>query len=188
MSQKLTDTITIYDREDWGARDWRDYTDQGWDAHEVFIHHTDDTATWLDSFTDQCARMQSYQNYHMDVKGWDDIGYHVVAFPEFTTAAGTYVPARLFKGRPRDHVPAAQEGHNSGTLAIAVVAAGNARMTRNTRYAIGVYLNYLKDHGAPLRWMGGHRDVTATSCPGDGIYYYDLPALEDATNLKQYFA
>lgn len=186
MSQKLTDTITYYDRGDWGARDWRDYTDQGWDAHEVFIHHTDDTATWLDSFADQCARMRGYQNFHMDVRGWDDIGYHAVVFPEFTTAAGTDIPARIFQGRPRDHVPAAQANHNSGTLAVCVVGAADTRMKRNQRYAVEVYLNHLLKAGAPLRELGGHRDVTATACPGDGIYSKDLAIIRDATNLKRY--
>src|SRR5215213_9146051 len=140
MPEHLTDTITWYAREDWGARDWRGFADQGWDAHEVFVHHTDDTATWLDSFQDQCARMHGYQDYHMDVKGWDDIGYHAVVFPDFKAGDGSTIPARVFQGRPRDHVPAAQLNHNTGTLAIAVVAAADARMTRNQRYAVGVYI------------------------------------------------
>lgn len=183
---KLTGSITLYEREDWDARHWRDFTDQGWDAHEVFIHHTADRAAGLDSFAAQAARMRGYQNYHMDSNGWDDIGYHAIVFPEFTTASGTEIPARIFAGRPRDHVPAAQGGHNAGTLAIAVVADGDNRMTRNTRYAIEVYLNWLQGRGAPLRTLGGHRDVTSTSCPGNGIAWFDLPIIRNATNLEKY--
>ena len=186
MSEKLTDSITYYDRSDWNARAWKDFTDQGWDAGEVFIHHTADTATYIDSFEDQVKRMQSYQDYHMNVKGWDDIGYHAVVFPEFTTAAGTDVPARIFGGRPRNHVPAAQENHNHGTLAVAVVAAGDYHMKRNQRYAVEVYLNHLLKAGAPLKTLGGHRDVTSTSCPGDGIYEDDLPIISNAADLRWY--
>lgn len=186
MSIKLTDSITLFERDDWGARPWRDFTDQGWDADEVFIHHTADTAAGIDSLSEQKARMRSYQDFHMDTRGWSDIAYHDIVFPEFTTSSGTDISARIFQGRPRDHVPAAQEGHNTGTLAIAVVATGNTRMTRNTRYAVGVYINWLKERGAPLKKLGGHRDVVATACPGDGIYEIDLPILRDVTNLKDF--
>ena len=184
--QKLTDTVALYSREDWGARKPGPMTEQGWDAHEVFIHHTDDTATWLDSLDDQKKRMRGYQDFHMNVRGWSDIGYHAVVFPDFKTHSGTEVPARVFQGRDRNKVPAAQEGHNSGTLAIAVVGAADARMSRNTRYAVEAYINWLKREGAPLRELGGHRDVTATQCPGDGIYSKDLPVIRDATNLRKY--
>lgn len=184
--QKLTNNISLYSREDWGARTPGDMTEQGWNAREVFIHHTDDTATWLDSLDDQKARMRGYQNFHMNVRGWSDIGYHAVVFPEFTTHSGTEIPARIFQGRDRNYVPAAQEGHNRGTLAVAVVGAGDSRMLRNQRYAVEVYLNWLKEEGAPLRTLGGHRDVTSTSCPGNGIYTKDLPILRDATNLERY--
>lgn len=185
MSVKLTDNITFFEREDWGARPWRDFIDQGWDAHEVFIHHTADSAAGINSLSEQKARMRVYQNFHMDTRGWSDIAYHAIVFPEFT-AGDNEISARIFQGRPRNHIPAAQEGHNTGTLAIAVVAAGNARMTRNSRYAIEVYLNYLKDKGAPLKTLGGHRDASSTECPGDGIYNLDLPILRSATNLNRF--
>jgi len=184
--QKLTDNISLYSRQDWDARAAGDMTEQGWNAHEVFIHHTDDTATWLDSLDDQSARMRAYQDFHMKVRGWSDIGYHAVVFPEFTTASGTDIPARIFQGRERNYIPAAQAGHNRGTLAVAVVGADNARMKRNQRYAVEVYLNWLKGEGAPLRTLGGHRDVTSTACPGDGIYEKDLPVIRDATDLKKF--
>jgi hypothetical protein len=188
MSIKLTDSITFYEREDWGARPWRDYTNQGWDAHEVFIHHTADSAAGLDSLNEQKARVRGYQNFHMDTRGWSDIGYHVIVAPGFTTSSGTDIPGRLFEGRPRNHVPAAQEGYNSNTLAIAVIATGDARMPRSARWAIEVYLDWLKDRGAPLKTLGGHRDAPgqSTECPGDGIHNLDLPILRSASNLDKF--
>lgn len=186
MSVQITDSITLFERDDWNARKWRDFVDQGWDADEVFLHHTDDTAAGLNTLDEQKARMRVYQDFHMDTRGWDDIAYHIVVFPEFTTSSGTDIPARLFQGRPRDHVPAAQENHNSDTLAIAFVGAGNARTTRNARYAVEAYLNWLKDRGVPLKTLGGHRDVTATACPGNGIYSQDLPIIRSATGLREF--
>jgi hypothetical protein len=186
MSVKLTESITFYERDEWGARPWRTFISQGWDAEEVFIHHTADSASGLDSLPEQKTRMRGYQDFHMDTRGWSDIAYHAIVFPGFITSNGTEVPGRVFQGRPRNHIPAAQERHNTETLAVAVVAAGNARMGRSARYAIEVYLNYLKDKGSPLKTLGGHRDVSSTECPGDGIYKLDLPIIRDATSLRKF--
>jgi hypothetical protein len=186
MSFKLTPQVTVFEREDWGYRTACGLATQGWDAREVFIHHTDDTAAGIGSLQDQIARMRDYQNFHINTRGWCAIGYHYVAFPEFVSDAGNHIYARIFEGRPRNAVPAAQEGHNAGTLAVCVVGAGDARMDDSQRYAVEVLLNWLKDQGAPLRTLGGHRDVTATSCPGNGIYGRDLPILRSATGLRAY--
>jgi hypothetical protein len=190
MSVKLTESITFFERDDWDARPWRTFTNHGWDAHEVFIHHTADTAAGLDTLAEQKARMRGYQNFHMDTRGWSDIAYHAIVFPGFSTDKDSdlEISGRIFQGRPRNHVPAAQENYNSETLAIAVVATGDARMPRSARYAIEVYINYLKDKGAPLKTLGGHRDAPgqATDCPGDGIHDEDLPIIRRATNLKKF--
>lgn len=174
MATKLTDSITLYDREDWGAAQPRDMTEQGWDAHEVFLHHTSDTAAGLFSLGEQCARMRYYQRLHMGAEGheaWADIGYHFVAFPPFVTPAGTEVPARLFQGRERHFVPAAQEGHNRGTLAVCVVGNYQKQVVpRNVIYAVEVLLKDLMSRGAPLKTLGGHKDVVSTECPGRNLY------------------
>lgn len=183
MSVSITPKVTLFEREEWGYRTAGPLVTQGWNAHEVFVHHTDDTAAGIDTLTEQKARMRSYQNFHIDGRGWNAIGYHYVVFPEFGS-----VYARIFEGRPRDRVPAAQEGHNTGTLAVCVVGAGDARMDDSQRYAVEQLLKWLKDDGAPLRTLGGHRDVTATSCPGDGIYAKDLPIIRSATDLRRYGA
>lgn len=181
MSVKLTEKVTLFEREDWGYYTTGSLAQQGWNAHEVFIHHTDDTAAGINSLEEQKTRMRDYQHFHIVGRGWNAIGYHYVVFPEFGS-----VYARVFEGRPRYAVPAAQEGHNTGTLAICVVGAGDARMDDSQRYAVVQLIKWLKDGGAPLRTLGGHRDVTATACPGDGIYRSDLPILRSGTGLTRY--
>lgn len=181
MSIKLTEKVTLFERHDWGYRSKGGLDVQGWDAHEVFIHHTDDTAEGLHSLAQQSARMREYQDFHINVRGWNAIGYHYVVFPEY----GDFY-ARVFEGRPRNAVPAAQLGHNAGTLAICVVGAAQRRMDDSQRYAVEQLIIWLSEAGAPLRTLGGHRDVTPTACPGDGIYTRDLPIIRAATTLRKY--
>lgn len=178
---KLTDTISLYSRADWRARDPRPMDYQGWDAHEAFLHHSADALP--EAYYDlerQKAKMQSIQNYHMDTKGWSDIAYHFVIFQPY----GSIPYARIFQGRERCWVPAAQEGHNFGTLPICVVGdftPGHDWLQRNTRYAIEVLLNYYPK----LTTLGLHRDVYQTECPGDNIAGQLQPIL-DATNLRRF--
>lgn len=188
MSVELSESITLYLREEWGARRARPGTaEQGWNAREAFIHHTADSYRGLDSFEEQCARMRAYQDLHMNLSdprhGWNDIGYHFVVFPPFQHR-GEEIPARVFQGRDRNLVPAAQLGHNEGTLAVCVV--GNYEsdfLHRNTIFALEVLLTRYDK----LRYLGGHRDVVSTSCPGDRLYS-ELSRIAKVAGLKRYHA
>lgn len=182
MPIELSPTITLYLRDDWAARrPADDMASQGWDAHEAFLHHTADSPKYRD-LDDQKRLMRGYQDFHMDTRKWSDIAYHFVVFEGFTTAAGTEIPARVFQGRERCYVPAAQEGHNRGTLAVCIV--GNYEqdfLHANTRYAVEVLLNRYDD----LRTLGGHRDVFGTSCPGRNVMRY-LPRIAEVCGLRVY--
>lgn len=179
MSIRITPTITLYERSDWGARHWRDFTHQG-SPDEAFIHHsTDRLAEHVDTLAEMKAIMKAIQRFHMDTNGWDDIAYHAVVFQPY----GHRKYARIFQGRPIDHVPAAQALHNNGTLAVCVV--GNFdhddSVKDNTRHAIEVFLGTVNT----LRTVGGHRDVVNTECPGDTLYR-QVPIIARASHLKLY--
>lgn len=186
MSYKLTDTITVYERDDWGARPWRDFTPQSWPS-EVFIHHgAESNAEQMTSLAKQVQAMRATQNFHMGPqRGWSDIAYHYVVFQPY----GNVRHARVFEGRPVRHVPAAQLGHNTGTLAICVYGNfdGDDQVKANTRYAIDVLLTRkpsLTGCGA-VETLGGHRDVTQTTCPGNALYA-QLGTIADGAHLRRY--
>lgn len=178
-AERLTKNIILVPRADWDARAWRGYTPQI-SAHTGFIHHTTDRlAEHVDTLPEQKACMRAIQRYHMDTNGWDDIGYNYVVFQPY----GNRTYARIFEGRPRTHVPAAQLNHNTNTLA--VVVFGNFdhddSVKRNTRYALEVLItDKFKPFG--VRKIGGHRDVVSTDCPGDTLYR-QIPRIADAVNL-----
>jgi hypothetical protein len=88
-------------------------------------------------------------------------------------------------------VPAAQQGHNTGTVAICVVGdfrSGHDQLKDNTRFAIEVLLKWLQNHDdsrfdLPLRTLGGHGDVFPTECPGANIRRA-IPTIAGAADLS----
>lgn len=166
----------LYWREDWNARAPRAITRQS-SPHEAFLHHSDDPHPELfDHLDEQKAHMRQLQNFHMDTRGWSDIAYHWIVFQAFGSVQG----ARAFRGRRPDWVPAAQLGHNTGTLAVCVVG-GDQPLKDDTEALILRLLSRYKN----LRTLGGHRDVTPTSCPGDPIYRR-VPTLAKRAGLRTF--
>ena len=169
--------MRIYKRAEWRARPARPMTPQQ-APREAFIHYTDDVqvSRW-DTLAKQKDKMRQIQSFHMDGRGWSDIAYHYVVFQPY----GSLRRARVFQGRVSGYVPAAQEGHNTGTIAICVVAGPGVKIKRNTRYAIE---QVIRRHPS-LRTVGGHRDVVATSCPGDDLYA-QIPTIARAARVRVY--
>lgn len=155
-----------YPREVWGARPPKSLTMDG-PKHTVFIHHSDGLGNAFTTKAEQRACMRSIQNYHMDHNGWNDIGY---AFVVFQPEGSILHHARVYDGRNVHAIPAAQLGHNTGTIPVCVV--GNFQIERVQRVTkerlIEVVRNLKKEFG--IHSIKGHRDVNQTDCPGDHLY------------------
>lgn len=169
----LTDNIQVHERADWRARQPIAVTSQP-TPHEAFIHHgaeSDKEARAITNQSETLAAMRGIQNFHMDDNKWNDIGYHYVVFQPH----GDLRFAHICEGRMVRHLPAAQLGHNTGTVAICIYGTidGADPLHDNTVYAIAKLLNGTRGHKTgitSIETVGGHRDVTQTSCPGDMIY------------------
>lgn len=169
--------LRIYSRQEWGAKPPTRRMTRQTSPSEAFIHYSASTgASKLNSFAKQSAAVRAIQDYHQGQE-WADVGYHyIVCQPYFPLRR-----ARVFRCRNTMYTPAAQAGHNTGTIAICVIADGSNELKRNTRYAIEQLLRY---HGS-VKSVGGHRDVVSTSCPGDKIYRA-LPIVARAAGKKLY--
>jgi hypothetical protein len=127
---------------------------------------------------EQCEHMRGLQNFHMDTRGWSDIAYAYIVFQPY----GKLTRARVFEGRDYHKVPAAQLGHNTGTLPICVV--GNFErdgVKRNTRFVIE---QLIRKHSS-VKVVGGHCDVVSTSCPGQHLYA-QVPVIAKAAGVRTY--
>lgn len=89
----------------------------------VSVHHGGPVGKPRWTFRSAAATWRSFQSYHQG-KGWNDIGYHL----------GVDGRGRLYAGRPVGTLPAAVEGHNSGSVAIVFMQDGRYhKLTRRQR-------------------------------------------------------
>lgn len=155
--------MNIIERRQWGARPSKSEVDHQPLAAiaEVFVHHADQPGAGVKGQEQAAAIVREIQNFHMDQRGWSDIGYHFVIVPNSNPLGRAWI----FAGRELTTVPAAQLGHNFGTAAICIVQADPEPLARNTRWRCGRLARRIPQ--APR--LRGHYEVTATTCPGTVI-------------------
>ncbi|CAL8105813.1 unnamed protein product [Calicophoron daubneyi] len=152
--------VTVVSRSEWGARSPVEKTLMHDPKPYAIIHHT---ATSTCS-GDHCKTvMKGIQNFHMDTRGWSDIGYN------FLVGADGVV----YEGRGWGVLGTHARGWNNVSYGFSVV--GNFMTNTPTQAALSairamieqaVKRGYLTQTYNVL----GHRDVGNTSCPGDAFY------------------
>lgn len=89
-------------------------------------------------------------------RGWADIGYHF-----FITKDGTIQP-----GRSVERTPAAQLGHNAGTIAVSLHGLAEKRFTQAQLDSLAAFCRAVQEayRGRALRFRG-HCEVANKACP-----------------------
>ena len=128
----------------------------------LFVHYSDSPGRSLDTFAEQRDAIRAIRDYHVNTRGWSDIGYSYVLTQPWGTRAGK---VRVWTGRGRYRIPAAQMGANYGNLAVCVIGNAHEPVAKRT---VGAIADLAKRVGA--RDIKGHRDVNDTDCPGDRLY------------------
>jgi N-acetylmuramoyl-L-alanine amidase len=143
---------------------------------ELYIHHTV-TSNRRRSRAEERRHMRELEDFHL-ARSFLTIGYSFVLFPS----------GRLYEGRGPRGLPAAQGGHNTGTLAIACVGDYRTdQLTRRMKARLVVAaVNVRVRRGVQL--LGGHREAPnlreATECPGQNIMRW-LPTLARRARLRR---
>ncbi len=176
----------IHPRSDWGARAPAGSISTAPDLKLAVVHHADTANDYSPS--DVPGILRSIQAFHIEGRGWSDIGYNF-AVDKF---------GGMWEGRSGSldgySVGAHAEGFNTST--IGVVALGNyetAQPTNDLISSIGEVIAWrfanafidptstvaFTSGGSPTIPAGvtvnlprvvGHRDVGATDCPGQFLY------------------
>lgn len=108
-------------------------------------------------------------------RGWAGIGYHF-----FIRKDGT-----LEKGRDIEKVPAAQEGNNTGTIAICLHGLEREKFTEaqfNTLRALCTQIDRAYGRGINRITFHGHCEVAAKACPV--FIYQDVLGIDKAGRLS----
>lgn len=159
--------LGIVTRGSWGARATR-CTSRDASKSRMAIHHT------VGPSQNPERQMRGIQRYHMDSRGWCDVGYHFLVGAD----------GRVFEGRPLHLLGAHVGGNNTGNIGISFIgcfhSSGCASSWGSTRPSAAAIEGAGRLLGALSRLYGialdtsrvrGHRDHSGqtTSCPGEHL-------------------
>ncbi|WP_435203069.1 N-acetylmuramoyl-L-alanine amidase [Janibacter sp. GS2] len=181
----------IITRAQWGADEsLRRQDPQYGTVRGGFVHHTASTNTYTSEQV--AAQLRSIYTYHVQGRGWNDIGYNYLV--------DKY--GRIFEGRyggvDKAVVGAHTGGYNSQSFAMSALGdyqnGGQPTAAMVDSYA-KLYAWKLGQHevdatssvtiyGRQFDAISGHRNAMSTSCPGDSLYA-QLPKIRQAAHVLQ---
>uniref|UniRef100_A0A0K8TH54 Peptidoglycan-recognition protein n=1 Tax=Lygus hesperus TaxID=30085 RepID=A0A0K8TH54_LYGHE len=149
-------------RDSWGARPPNGVTPLNLPVPYVVVHHS--YIPPLCHTEDECKRdMRAMQDAHQLVNGWQDIGYNFAVGGE----------GSVYEGRGWDVVGAHAVSYNVKSIGICMIGdfvenLPPAAQIQSLRELIeaGVQLGYI----SPDYKLIGHRQVSATECPGQALF------------------
>lgn len=148
--------IEIIARSEWGARSPRRRSTIPLPTQQLWLHHSAGSERGA-------AGVRAIQNFHMDIRGWSDIAYSYLVDRE---------SLQVFEGRGAGVLGGHTFGRNAVSHGICVM--GNFDVADVSDGLLGTVADLVR-HGHQQQWWpsmlsGGHRDVRATSCPGNNLY------------------
>ena len=110
--------------------------------------------------------VETIHEYHKS-KGWAGIGYHYYVRKD----------GSIYKGRPEEYAGAHCPGVNTSSIGICAEGDFNQEeMSAEQENSIIELVAYVKEEH-DIEYVKGHREILATSCPGDN---YPLDEIRDA--------
>lgn len=163
--EQMAYRLSVVRRGAWGARDPKNPpTKVKWTSKTpTRVHHTATSAPrwrpWLFGsrlIAKEKAHVREIQNYHMNVRGYNDIGYNYLIMPS----------GRVYIGRG-GHVQGAHTyGHNNDC---GIAFVGNYNVDKMTRAQKKAYYKLRQVVGIAGGKEYPHKATFATSCPGSNV-------------------
>lgn len=152
--------MDIITRKDWGARKRKSAPETVAPAtrRAVMAHHSTGEELGREDYPEWVRQIQTH---HMDVNGWQDIGYNFLVSP-----AGD-----IFEGRGWDAVGAHCSGYNAPAIGVCVLGEyGTGTVTDAAMGALVELLAEAERRAGHDLEQEGHRDRFSTACPGSVLY------------------
>ena len=129
---------------------------------EIILHCADTRPDWMDGHP-VAEKVAEIRRWHVEQRGWRDIGYHWVIDRD-----GAVAP-----GRRESEIGAHVEGHNRGTIGICLLGGHGAsasdpfekNFTAAQAAAMKRLICAIKGRTA-IGKVSGHNDYAAKACPG----------------------
>lgn len=157
------DDLVLVERDVWNARAPKSRVHDDWTNAPLVWHHTADAYTGGNRASN-VDHAQAMQYFHQNVRGWADIAYNFLVFPN-----GDVFVGRGFEVRGAGAADGSREW-NKGYIHVAFV--GDFRTKEPTAAAVAasnLLVEHLRSRGARIPKQYGHGDLMATSCPGAGV-------------------
>lgn len=147
--------LVVVSRDSWGARPATSVTPTDWTSNTITrVHHTVSPPV-VSELEAEKAAMRQIQDYHMDSRGYADIGYNYVIFKS----------GRVYVGRGKEVVGAHTLGHNSD---LGIAFYGDYTKTTMTYKQLQAYRALRKKLGISGDEQP-HSATYPTSCPGANV-------------------
>jgi hypothetical protein len=190
-AQAQPDQPAIVPRSEWGgdqclngANPDRSYVDR---VHMIFIHHTSVSAAANAYTADETKdRIYAICAYHVNVRGWDDIGYNYVVDRFGTVYEGrgggldvqgahtkgfnSYSAGVAFLGYYQDVPPSPEAQQAFESLATWILDVNHVDPLSTTTVVSLGSPRYAEGMSVTLPVISGHRDTGITACPGNANY------------------
>ncbi|MEE8105038.1 MAG: peptidoglycan recognition family protein [Planctomycetota bacterium] len=132
------------------------------DVRWITIHHEGAPVTRSAMSREETGQLlDRLRSYHVQARGWADIGYHYIIDP-----AG-----RVWEGRPASLRGAHVRDHNENNLGVMLL--GNFELQSPSQAQLETLPRLVRrlrwDHGVPERAIKSHREWVATACPGEHL-------------------
>ena len=150
---------------------------------EIIVHCTATRPEWFSGHSTS-EKVAEVRRWHVSDRGWDDIGYHYLIDRDGTLATG----------RPLDKIGAHTQGHNTGSIGIALFGGhGSSKsdtfdknFTPEQDAALRELIGRLEqEHG--ITKVSGHNQYAAKACPGFNApaWYKNKPPKKERTSPAQ---
>src|SRR5699024_5583372 len=157
----------IGSRSSWGAKAYKGSPDYASGIKQAVVHHTSGSNSY--SAEDVPGIIRGIQAYHQQGRGWNDIGYNVVAdkYGRLWQARGGDISKAVIGAHAAVHI--------SATFGISVLGTYNSsappKKARDAvASAIAWKFSIVGISSATKSNLVGHRDLGQTDCPGDAFY------------------
>lgn len=137
----------------------------GYLVEEVVVHCSATGASWY-AGKRSSEKVAEIRRWHVQDRGWRDIGYHWVIDRD-----GTVLP-----GRAETVIGAGVEGHNRGVIHVCLIGGGGSaaadaferHFTPHQAAALRKVLASIRLR-TPIKRISGHNEFAAKACPGFNV-------------------